>query len=94
MQLESNNGVKTLLWIKKMARDFNIPMQNLTVFKDSKSTIYLARNEFKNSKRTRHIDIKYYEQIDNQILHLEYLPTSIIWTIVQVFQIEFFCSRF
>lgn len=72
-------AVREALWLKSLATSININISEpITIYEDNNGCISIANNPT-NHKRSKHIDIKYHfsrEQIENNIIKLQYLPTG------------------
>lgn len=58
--------------------DLDIFVRSVILFEDNQSTICIA-NKRDNSKRTKHIDVKYHfvrEKVEEGIIDLQYVPTE------------------
>lgn len=52
------NSVVDGLWFRKLFLDFNIKIDNFTIFEDNQACILLIKNP-ENNKRVKHIDLKF-----------------------------------
>lgn len=72
-------AVREALWLKSLAASINIKiLKPIKIFEDNVSCTSIANNPV-NHKRSKHIDIKYHfsrEQIDKNVIKLEYVPTG------------------
>lgn len=72
-------AVREALWLKSISESINIKLNNqIKIFEDNQGCISIASNP-SSHKRSKHIDIKYHfarEQIENNIIIIEYIPTE------------------
>ena len=74
-----NDGLAQVLWLIQFLKEQGIVVKPAIIFQDNKSTIQLANNGPTSSKRTKHINIRYYfvkEKIDNGEVVIQHVPTS------------------
>ena len=74
-----NDGLAQVLWLSQFLQEQGIKVNPAIIFQDNKSTIQLANNGPSSSKRTKHINIRYYfvkEKVDNGEIIIQYTPTS------------------
>lgn len=63
------------LWFKKLLLDFNIKIDNFTIFEDNQACIFLIKNP-ENNKRVKHIDLKFKficDNVKNGVIQLRYI---------------------
>ena len=51
--------VKEVIWLKGLLGDLEVIQENIKVFCDNQSAIFLAKNQTYHA-RTKHIDVKYH----------------------------------
>ena len=72
-----------VLWTIYFLRERGYPVADTMLYQDNKSSILLERNgQESSSKRTRHIQLRYYfvkDQVDNGTVNIEYCPTKEMW---------------
>lgn len=72
-------GVREALWLKSLLVSININITTpILIYEDNNSCRTIATNPI-NTKRTKHIDIKYHfsrEQVENNNIILKYIPTG------------------
>jgi hypothetical protein len=74
-----NDGLAQVLWLMQFLKEQGIQVKPAIIFRDNKSIIQLANNGPTSSKRTKHINIRYYfvkEKIDNGEVVIQHVPTS------------------
>ena len=65
--------VKEAIWVKDLLGDLGVTQENIAVFCDNQSAIFLAKNQTYHA-RTKHIDVKYHyvrEIIDSSVMLLK-----------------------
>lgn len=72
-------AVREALWLKSLAVSIRVNISEpIIIFEDNNGCISIANNPT-NHKRSKHIDIKYHfsrEQIENNVIKLNYIPTG------------------
>lgn len=72
-------AVQTVIWIRKLLKDFNIASEKSTViYEDNQGCIAMAKNPV-NHERTKHIDIRYNfvrEKVEDKTVEVKYLETG------------------
>lgn len=73
----------SIIWSGLFLKEQGLSLENTVLFQDNMSSILLERNGRQSStKRTRHIDIRYYyvkDQVDNGTVKIKHCPTKVMW---------------
>ncbi|KAH9793888.1 hypothetical protein KPL71_004697 [Citrus sinensis] len=74
----ATEAVKEAIWLKGLLGDLGVIQENITVFCDNQSVIFLAKNQTYHA-RTKHIDVKYHyvrEIIESGVVLLRKIDTK------------------
>lgn len=64
-------------WLIKLLLDFNVTIQNVTIFEDNQSTMKAVQNP--DQKRMKHMDIKFNfvkERVEKGLIKVQYINTK------------------
>ncbi|KAH9714714.1 Integrase catalytic domain-containing protein [Citrus sinensis] len=76
--MAATEAVKEAIWLKGLLGDLGVIQENITVFCDNQSAIFLAKNQTYHA-RTKHIDVKYHyvrEIIESGVVLLRKIDTK------------------
>ena len=76
--MAATEAVKEAIWLKGLLGDLRVIHENIAVFYDNQSAIFLAKNQTYHA-RTKHIDVKYHymrEIIESSIVLLRKIDTK------------------
>lgn len=71
-------GISEGCWIKNMLTEINLKCDNVIIYEDNQSAIYIAKNP-EHHKRLKHIDLKYHfirDKIKNRVVILRYIQSN------------------
>jgi hypothetical protein len=74
-------AVKSTIWIRNLLIELGYKIRPTRVLQDNKSTITVSNNGKFNSKKTKHIGVRYQfikDEIDNSTVILDYCPTKLM----------------
>jgi len=74
-----DEGVTTLVWFQRLMDDLSYSILPSIIYQDNQSTIHVARHGTNGSRRTRHINVRYFyvkEHLDTGKSIVKYLPTN------------------
>ena len=76
--MAATEAVKEAIWLKGLLGDLGVIQENIAVFCDNQSAIFLAKNQTYHA-RTKHIDVKYHyvrEIIESGVVLLRKIDTK------------------
>ena len=76
--MAATEAVKEVIWLKGLLGDLGVIQENIAVFCDNQSAIFLTKNQTYHA-RTKHIDVKYHyvrEIIESSIVWLRKIDTK------------------
>ncbi|KAH9761191.1 hypothetical protein KPL70_000407 [Citrus sinensis] len=76
--MAATEAVKEVIWLKGLLGDLGVIQENITVFCDNQSAIFLGKNQTYHA-RTKHIDVKYHyvrEIIESGVVLLRKIDTK------------------
>lgn len=76
--MAATEAVKKAIWLKDLLGDLEVIQENIAVFCDNQSAIFLAKNKTYHA-RTKHIDVKYHyvrEIIESGVVLLKKIDTK------------------
>ena len=76
--MAATEAVKEAIWLKGLLSDLGVIQENIAVFCDNQSAIFLAKNLTYHA-RTKHIDVKYHyvrEIIESSVVLLRKIDTK------------------
>jgi len=74
-----DEGVTTLIWFQRLMNDLSYASLPSIVYQDNQSTIHIARHGPNGSRRTRHINVRYFfvkDHLETGNSIIKYLPTE------------------
>ena len=78
--VSASDYVTHMIWLSRFMEDMGYPMKKKVLYQDNKSAIQILKNgRMSSSRRSRHMDIKYFflkDVLQREGIDLEYCPTA------------------